>query len=95
MFPAISRPVVFMPHIIRVCPSDRCQECLGIYFDGPVPFRMRVFHSGKLPVCICFPLISVVVGQWGFWPVVSRGVPFSVLSGFLLVASLSGVTLVN
>ena len=67
-------------------------------FYGPVPFRMRVFHSGKLPVSICpvmMCLIYVVVEGRGFWPVVGSGVPFSVFSGFLRVASLSRVTLVN
>ena len=37
---------------------------LSVY--GPVPLRMRVFHSGKWPVYICFGvvlcLMSVVVG---------------------------------
>ena len=64
------RPLVgrlfFLPHIIQVFPSDRWQECIGLYFYGPVPFRMRVFHSGKLPVfLVILCLISVVVGGGG------------------------------
>ena len=44
---------------------------------------MGMFQSGGLPVChlsvlhiviLCF--ISVVLGGWGFWPVVGRGVLF-------------------
>ena len=98
MLLAIRGPVVFIPHIIQVCPSDRCQECIGLYFYGPVPFHMRVFHSGKLPICICFPamlcLISVVMGGgvsgrwWGGGPVLH-------FWWFSPGASLSGVALVN
>ena len=46
-------------------------------------------------VILC--LISAVVGGGGggFWPMVGRGVLLSVVSGFLRVASLSEVTLVN
>ena len=100
------RPLVgrlfFIPHIIRVCPSDRWQEFLGLYFYRPVPYHIRISHSGKFPVCIFDSLFFLLycvsylllLGR-GFWPVVGRGFPFSVFSGFLRVASMSGVALVN
>ena len=65
-------------------PSDRWHDCLGLYLYGLVPCCMRVFHSGSSPV-LFVPGITVfhICCSWrgggGFWPMVGRGAPFSIL----------------
>ena len=98
MLPALRGPAVFVPHIIRVCPSDRCLICLGFYLHGPGPFCL---HSGRLHDCIlvsclyCYIVFHICCSWVGFPTGGGEGVPFSSFSGFLQVGSLGGATLVK
>ena len=92
----------FVPHIIRVWPSDRWPICLDFYLFGPGPFCMNICHSNRLPVCIfvcfsyCYTVFhSVVLGGGGGLTCGGGGGPVLQFSGFLRVVSLSGATLVN
>ena len=73
---------------------DRFHSVCGYPFDVLHYGKLLVFYFVQMFSYVILCLISVVGGQ-GFWPVVGRGVPLSGFSGFLRVASLSGVTLVN
>ena len=66
----------FMPHIIWVFPSDQWQECLSLYFYGPV----ISFRQVACVIFVQYFSLSHICYSWGrgFWPVIRREVPLSV-----------------
>ena len=48
MLPAISWPVVIYLILFGFARLTGGKNALCLYFYGPVPLRMRGFHSGKL-----------------------------------------------
>ena len=71
---------------------------LTIGLNGPGPFCMDIFHSGRLPICIFVLLYCVsyllFLGA-GFLAGGGEGGPVNRFTGYLWVVSLSGATLVN
>ena len=63
MLPALRGPAVFVPHIIRVCPSDRWLICLSFYLYGPGHSGLFAFLFLVCTVILCF--LSVVLGGGG------------------------------
>ena len=66
-------------------------------WTGSIPYEV-FFHSSKLPVCICslFYCVSYLLLLGAVYLAGGgEGVLFSVFSGFLRGASLSGVAFVN
>ena len=59
MLPVISWPVVLYLILFGFAHLTGGKNASAFISMDQVPFRMRVFHYGKLPVCICSLLYCV------------------------------------